>query len=659
MESTRLASLTAREVECATRSFRSAAPHHQSLVFCDVSLFEGFTTAQKEAAFVDDKSLPPRRAAIIAATTGGSEGPVVYQGHAPIDAKGAPPVMRVVPRVQPAMSPEEYELAERLIREYGPFQAACARFGLDARHVRSDPWCVGWASPEDDPETRLCEPVLFYQEDPEDDLYARPLEGIVLRVDLWHPGGARVISMEEDTRNVRVGARPLHRVPDFAAEALRPRLTPLLTMQPEGPSFELRADGSVVWQRWSFVVGFNAREGCFLSKVEYAGRPVAWRLSFAEMVVPYGDPHSPHYRKAAFDAGEDGLGRNAHSLDPDRCDCAPGGSPEFLDACVANPDGTAHAIANAVCVHEEDAGLAWKHLDWRTGKSVARRGRNLVVEFITTIANYTYGFSFRLGTDAAIKFEAALTGILSLGTLGPPDTGDKPRRRPWGQTLNAEGLYAPDHQHFFVGRLDLCVDGLKNRLVEVETERLGAMNAYAHGAHDFKDAPGSDLGSDHQGEAAFALRNLRFNAFRRKETLLATELEAARWACPEKGRHWKVEAAGPAPGGAAELGIGGRLNAAGKPTAWRLEPGSGSGIRLACGPNAAFLSRAGFLGKNLWCTVYSPEERYPGGDFPNQRPPNMPDGLPAWTSARNASLDGADLVLWHGSKSLAGGAQPT
>lgn len=33
-----------------------------------------------------------------------------------------------------------------------------------------------------------------------------------------------------------------------------------------------------------------------------------------EMVVPYGDPNEPHYRKNAFDAGEDGLGKNAHSL---------------------------------------------------------------------------------------------------------------------------------------------------------------------------------------------------------------------------------------------------------------------------------------------------------------------------------------------------------
>lgn len=30
--------------------------------------------------------------------------------------------------------------------------------------------------------------------------------------------------------------------------------------------------------------------------------------------MPYGDPNEPHYRKNAFDAGEDGLGKNAHSL---------------------------------------------------------------------------------------------------------------------------------------------------------------------------------------------------------------------------------------------------------------------------------------------------------------------------------------------------------
>ena len=45
-------------------------------------------------------------------------------------------------------------------------------------------------------------------------------------------------------------------------------------------------------------------------------------------------------------------------------------------------------------------------------------------------------------------------------------------------------------------------------------------------------------------------------------------------------------------------------------------------------------------------SAYKPEERYPGGDFPNQRPPSKPDGLAAWT-ARDASLEATDLVVWH------------
>ena len=46
------------------------------------------------------------------------------------------------------------------------------------------------------------------------------------------------------------------------------------------------------------VVGFSAREGAVLHAVSLQGRPVAWRLSFAEMVVPYADTQHPHYLKA-------------------------------------------------------------------------------------------------------------------------------------------------------------------------------------------------------------------------------------------------------------------------------------------------------------------------------------------------------------------------
>ena len=118
-------------------------------------------------------------------------------------------------------------------------------------------------------------------------------------------------------------------------------------------------------------------EGAVLHALQYDGRPVAWRLSWVEMVVPYADPNHPHCFKNAFDLGEDGLGRNCHELDPDRCDCLPGAAAAFLDACIATADGGAAVRRRVVCVHEEDAGILWKHVDWRTGDAVARRGRSL------------------------------------------------------------------------------------------------------------------------------------------------------------------------------------------------------------------------------------------------------------------------------------------
>jgi len=242
--------------------------------------------------------------------------------------------------------------------------------------------------------------------------------------------------------------------------------------------------------------------------------------------------------------------------------------------------------------------------------------------FVCTIANYTYAFSYKLGLDGDITMEATLTGILSMGVLPPPPppadhaaaATDAVPRRPWGQTLDATtGLYGPDHQHIFVARCDMAVDGVKNRVVEVESEPAGA--------------------STDDDEDAYARRHGRRNAFRRRRSVLGSELAAARTAEPRRGRHWLIESAE-------------RVNGVGEPTAWRLEPGVGSAVTPACNLGAAYLDRASFVARNLWVTSYRPEERYPGGDYPNQRPPSAPDGLAHWTK-RDAKLDGTDLVLWH------------
>src|SRR5262249_26502850 len=145
-------------------------------------------------------------------------------------------------------------------------------------------------------------------------------------------------------------------------------------------------------------------------------------------------------------------------------------------------------IGNAICIHEEDYGILWKHLDWRTGYSEVRRSRRLVVSFIATVGNYEYGFYWYFYQDGTIQLGVKLTGIVSNGAVRP---GEKP---PWGE-LVAPQVYAPIHQHFFNARLDMMVDGPANSVYEVDT---------------VVDPPGPE--------------NPQHNAFRTKPTLLASEL---------------------------------------------------------------------------------------------------------------------------------------
>eukprot|EP00966_Prymnesium_polylepis_P108367 2508504-Prymnesium_polylepis.1 len=379
------------ELEHASKAFAAALGNPPALSFFDVSPDDGCASVHKESVLRGELggALPERRASIVAAD---SARRCVFVGTAPLDDQGAPAQPRTAPGVQPPMSAEEYAQVEALSIAHPPFRAACVARGIDPAHVRADPWCVGWHSEDDDSSRRLALPIFFVQERPGDNLYARPLEGISMRIDLWASPPAVVAFHDAGPVPVPPADPAMNFPPPPGSTIERPPLLPLLASQPQGASFSLSDDGVLRWQRWEAVINFTSREGAVLQSVRFDGRPVAWRLSFAEMVVPYGDPQPPHYLKAAFDAGEDGLGRNVHSLDDTSCDCPPGARASFLDACVANADGTADVVRRAICVHEEDGGLLWKHLDWRTADAISRRGRKLVVMFLCTIANYTYGF---------------------------------------------------------------------------------------------------------------------------------------------------------------------------------------------------------------------------------------------------------------------------
>ena len=83
-------------------------------------------------------------------------------------------------------------------------------------------------------------------------------------------------------------------------------------------------------------------------------------------MVPYGDPRKDHYRKNAFAVGGYGLGSFTNSLTLG-CDCL--GETCYFDAVMNDGRGGPFTIPNAVCNHEEDYGILWKHVDWRTGRT--------------------------------------------------------------------------------------------------------------------------------------------------------------------------------------------------------------------------------------------------------------------------------------------------
>ena len=186
---------------------------------------------------------------------------------------------------------------------------------------------------------------------------------------------------------------------------------------------------------------------------------MAHRLSFAEMVVPYRDASPDHYRRTAFDIGEWGLGFMTTSLTLG-CDCL--GEITYLDAVVHDSTGEPVTIANAICVHEEDSGVLWKHVDERAGAEV-RRARRLVVSFHVTVANYEYLVYWRFYQDGGIECEVRATGIMVTSHIAAPGS------RPANGTVVDHGIYAPFHQHFIVARLDLDVDGTANTVYATES----------------------------------------------------------------------------------------------------------------------------------------------------------------------------------------------
>jgi primary-amine oxidase len=488
---------------------------------------------------------------------------------------------------QPNATADEWYQVDVTMRRHPDVAAALATRGVtDMELVLIDVWTYGaHLIPEEYAGRRIGWCDIWVREAPTSNPYAHPVSGLKLVVDL---NTMELLEIEDSGRAPFPpvqGEYAPRSVPGYRARTDR---RPLEITQPEGPSFTL--DGhELSWQGWRMRLGFTYREGLVLHRIGHGDRSVAHRISFAEMVVPYRDPTPDHVRRTAFDIGEWGLGFMTRPLTLG-CDCL--GEIRYVDAVLHDSAGEPRTIENAICIHEEDNGVLWKHVDDRAGTEV-RRMRRLVVSFHVTVANYEYLVLWRFYEDGAIECEVRATGIM----VTTPFVGDT--APPYGTVVDVQ-TYAPIHQHFIVARLDMEVDGPANTVVMTETAQLPIGPANPHGL-------------------ALTQRNvpLRTESAGKQDYDWSTQ------------RAWKITNPG-------------RLNKVGTPVAYKLVPGAA--IPPMLDPSSPVFQRAQVLGHTLWVTPFDEAERWPCGEFVNQS--GSDEGLPVWTRA-DRSIDDTDVVLWY------------
>jgi len=486
---------------------------------------------------------------------------------------------------QPPIMLDEFVAVDEIVKADKGWRAAMERRGItNLDLVCPCPLSAGSFDLPGEDGRRMLRVLSFLQHRREDHPWAHPIDGVVAYVDLTAREVVELIDHEASPIPDEEGNFD---DADYVGPA-RASLKPLEITQPDGPSFTVTND-VIRWANWSLRVGFDPREGLILHQVGYRDgerdRPIIYRASIAEMVVPYADPGTVRFWQNYFDVGEYLLGAQVNSLTLG-CDCV--GEIHYLDVVMADTEGNPRTVENAICIHEEDAGVLWKHTDLFTESAETRRNRRLVISFFVTVGNYDYGFYWYLYLDGRIELEVKSTGVLF--------TSSYVKDTPWASEV-APGLGGPYHQHMFCARIDMMIDGVQTAVDELDVTRvpIGDSNAYG-------------------------------NAFTRRVTRLTDESEGR---TAESGRTWRI--VNPS-----------RPNRLGQPVAYELRPQNQP--TLLADDGSSIVRRAAFATRHLWVTRYEPEQRYPAGEFVNQH--HGRSGIPEWTAARRP-IDGADVVVWH------------
>ena len=563
--------LTADELAAAVAILRES-PDVGEVRFVDVALEEPSKAAL--AAWRDGGERPPRvaRASLLDPVAGRA-----LEARVDVDAGGLAG-LRVVPDVQPAIHPEEF------VAGGGP----CARPGVPggaraagAGAGRGAHRAVVVRRPGAGRAPRCARHLVAARRRPNP--YAHPIGGLVALVDL----NAMQVVRVDDYGVVPIPGR--RRLPSPRCRAAA-QASSRSHHAARGPSFDVEAACALAELgfpgRLHPARGLGAAPGRLAAGRAAASDPLPRLLLRDGRAVrrPVADP----LKKNAFDVGEYNIGLLANSLELG-CDCL--GEIRYFDVELADNRGNPYTLKNAICMHEEDDGLLWKHTDFRTGAVGDTAVARLVVSCSgrsATTSTATIGSSGRTARWSS----RSLTGVLTTGCWRgvTPQYATREHGRP----------VCAVHQHFFNFRLDMDVTAPPTR----------------------------------------STRCTRRPSRRARTTRSATSsTPRRRCSAPSRRRSNRWTRCADASGRSSVRNAQQRRRRAD-----RLPPDAAHQRRALRAARGQLAQRAGFMAQHLWVTPYAPDELFAAGDYPNQH--SGGDGLPRWTAA-NRSIESTDVVLWY------------
>ncbi|OBT64953.1 hypothetical protein VE03_05626 [Pseudogymnoascus sp. 23342-1-I1] len=589
--------LSGPEIESTAKVIQAAQSENAAIRFKGITLREPAKESMQKY-LIDEKSgalsyALPRKALVNYYVKGTNH---FFESIVNLDEKSLERNIRVADGLHGPVDDGEVVLVEKIVLEDPAVQEEIKKLQLPAGSVVvCDPWI--WGADGVDGAKRQYQCYLYVRDpsnstEEDGNHYAYPLAIspvvdtvtlTVTKIDFIPTGTDFSTSPTKQFRAVK----PNEYIP--SENKLRTDLKELQVLQPNGASFTVEGD-VIRWQKWEFRLGFNSREGMVLYGVSYDQRPLFYRVSLSDMSIPYADPRGPVHKKQAFDLGDSGAGMMANDLKLG-CDCL--GSIYYKDGLIADEDGKPMLKKNAVCIHEQDYGIGWKHTNYRTGRAAVVRNRELVLQSIITVSNYEYILAFVFNQAGDFSYEVRATGILS---TQPIDEGISV---PWGTVVH-DGVLAAHHQHIFSLRINPELDGSSsNSLVYEEAHAMPidpATNPFGNGYVSTETLVENSVGLD--------LDSRRNRVFK----------------ITNPNKHNAIN---------------------GKAVSYKVvvppfQP-------ILANPNSVHYKRAEFADHSIYVTKYREDELFSGGQYTNQSQGGH--GVRSW-AARNDSVVEQDIVLW-------------